>query len=147
MPPHPKEQCNDHEKEKDVVELGYWPAGRMQPKGLSQTKQGKKQKQKGKMLPWWLQIRSPSLEDLGGYGDCGVGNDGQAGVCRGLPTLHQTLSEGDTAPDVCPNKKPGKSICQVIFRTDIFIRIQSTESLRSRETTDLKPLSPASAIN
>lgn len=43
-----------------------------------------------------------------------VGNDWQVGVFRSYHTTENI--EGESVPDVHPNKKPGKNICQVIFR-------------------------------
>lgn len=49
-----------------------------------------------------------------------IGRQVSAGA---LTTPEKTLSEGGSVHDVCPNKKPGRNNCKVIFRTDVFIRI------------------------
>jgi hypothetical protein len=92
-------------------------------KGLSPAEQEKR-----KTLTWMKAVRVQCLlEESWGKWRLPVGNDWQVCVCRGLAPPQKTLSERGSRLDVCPNKKPGKNTCQVIFRADIFIRIQSIE--------------------
>lgn len=84
----------------------------------------------------------PALQQKSGCGQCWVltrrilgtmehaflGMIGRFVSAGGLTTPQKTSAEGSSRPDVRSNKKPGQSICRVIFRIDIFIRIRSVES-------------------